>query len=172
MRLEGLDARIDADLLLGRHRALVAELDGLVAANPFRERLRGQLMLALYRCGRQAEALAVRNLLDQQLGLEPGSELAALQRAVLAHNPSLDPAAAGRPQLFSSEQNATEWAAGEAGSDLDQFELPMRAREYAPVPAAASSMPPRLKLDRRARRGGLLIAAAGVLVLARSSGPP
>ena len=92
---EAIEARVDADLLLGRHRALIAELESLIAANPLRERLRAQLMLALYRCGRQADALAVyrdtRKLLDEDLGLEPGPELSALEKAVLAHDPSLDP---------------------------------------------------------------------------------
>ena len=79
LRLEAVEARVDADLQLGRERALTAELEGLVAANPLRERLRAQLMLALYRCGRQTEALAVyretRKLLGEELGLEPGTEL-------------------------------------------------------------------------------------------------
>ena len=83
LHLEAVEARIDADLLLGRHRALIAELESLVSANPLRERLRAQLMLALYRSGRQAEALAIyrdtRNLFDDELGLQPGAELAGLR---------------------------------------------------------------------------------------------
>jgi YVTN family beta-propeller protein len=94
LRLEAVEARIDADLLLGRHRALIAELESLVAANPLRERLRAQLMLALYRGGRQAEALEVyrdtRKLLDGELGLQPSGELRALENAMLAQDPSLD----------------------------------------------------------------------------------
>jgi YVTN family beta-propeller protein len=94
LRLEALEARIDADLAMGRHRAIVAELESLVAANPLREHLRVQLMRALYRCGRQADALAVyrqtRTLLSDELGLEPGGELRALEQSVLAQDPSLD----------------------------------------------------------------------------------
>jgi DNA-binding SARP family transcriptional activator len=75
LRLEAVELRIDADLALGRHVGMVAELEHLVAAHPFRERLRGQLMLALYRSGRQAEALeafrAGREALAEELGLEP-----------------------------------------------------------------------------------------------------
>jgi YVTN family beta-propeller protein len=93
-RLAALEDRIEADLALGRHAALVGELESLVAANPLRERLRAQLMLALYRSGRQADALesyrqARRELIDQ-LGIEPGPPLRELQRAILAQDPALD----------------------------------------------------------------------------------
>jgi DNA-binding SARP family transcriptional activator/streptogramin lyase len=90
-RLAALERRIDADLELGRHRELMPELEALVREEPLREHLRGQLMLALYRCGRQAEALEVfrsgRRLLDEELGLEPGEELRRLERAILEHDP-------------------------------------------------------------------------------------
>ena len=75
LRLAALEDRIDADLALRRHADVVGELEVLVSGNPYRERLCGQLMLALYRSGRQAEALAAyrdtRRVLDQELGLEP-----------------------------------------------------------------------------------------------------
>src|SRR5439155_18444456 len=91
-RLLALEQRIDADLALGLHAELVPELEGLVRENPLRERLRAQLMLALYRCGRQADALDVyrsgRRLLDEALGLEPDDELQRLERAILNHDPS------------------------------------------------------------------------------------
>ena len=94
-RLEALELRIDADLRLGRHAELVAELEGLVREHPLRERLRAQHMLALYRSGRQADALESfregrRSLVDE-LGLEPGRELRDLEQAVLAQDPALDP---------------------------------------------------------------------------------
>ncbi len=92
-RLAILEDRIDADLVLGRHADLVGELETLVAEHPLRERPRGQLMTALYRCGRQAEALDVytetRRLLTDELGLEPSETLKQLQRAILEHDPSL-----------------------------------------------------------------------------------
>ena len=92
-RLAALEARIDADLELGREAAIAGELETLVRANPFRERFRAQLMLALYRAGRQGEALAVytdsRTLLIDELGIEPGKELRELQRAILAQDPGL-----------------------------------------------------------------------------------
>src|SRR5439155_19045146 len=92
-RLLALEQRIDADLALGLHAELVPELEGLVPENPLRERLRAQLMLALYRCGRQADALDVyrqgRRLLAEELGLEPGEELRRLEQAILQQDESL-----------------------------------------------------------------------------------
>src|SRR3954454_13543783 len=94
LRLAALEAGIDADLALGRHDALTAELDGLVREHSLRERLHGQLMLALYRSGRQADALAAyrraRDLLADELGIDPGEPLERLHAAVLAHDPALD----------------------------------------------------------------------------------
>jgi predicted ATPase/DNA-binding SARP family transcriptional activator len=94
LRLAATEDRIEAELALGRHGDLVAELDALVAQQPLRERLRAQLMVALYRSGRQAEALRVyhetREVLVEELGLEPGRALQRLERAVLEHDPSLE----------------------------------------------------------------------------------
>ena len=92
LRLAALEERIEADLSLGRHADLVGELEVLVAANPHRERLRGQLMLALYRSGRQAEALeayrSARAALDE-LGIEPSSALRELEKAILVQDAAL-----------------------------------------------------------------------------------
>ena len=89
-----LEQRIEGDLAAGRHASLVAELEALVQEHPLRERLRAQLMLVLYRSGRQAEALAAfqagRTILSDELGLEPGAELKELQRRVLAQDRELD----------------------------------------------------------------------------------
>ena len=94
LRLTALEARIDADLALGRHDSLVAELETLVAAHPYREGLRAQLMLALYRSDRQGEALETyrraRQTFSVELGIEPGPRLRELERAILRHDPSLD----------------------------------------------------------------------------------
>ena len=93
LRLAALEERIEADLKLGRHAELVPELERLVAEHPLRERLRGQLMLALYLSGRQAEGLESyrqgRRLLAEELGLEPGEELRRLEKAILAQDPGL-----------------------------------------------------------------------------------
>ena len=98
LRLAALEKRIDAELTLGRHADLIAELETLVAEHPLRERLRGQLMLALYRCGRQADALAAyqsaRRVLVDELGIEPSPPLRELEQAMLRQDSALDLAAA------------------------------------------------------------------------------
>ena len=102
VRLLAVEMRVDADLALGRHAALIAELNSLAAEHPLRERLRGQLMLALYRSGRQAEALATyqsaRRVLVDELGIEPSSALQELERAILRQDPSLELAQATTPE--------------------------------------------------------------------------
>lgn len=93
-RLAAVEERIEADLACGRHVEVVPDLNQLTKAHPLRERLWGQRMVALYRSGRQAEALRVyqelRRLLAEELGLEPSPELARLENAVLRHAPELD----------------------------------------------------------------------------------
>ena len=93
-RLAALEVRVEADLAVGRHRELVAELGQLRTEHPWRERLHAQLMLALYRSGRQADALEAyrhaREVLVEQLGIEPGAELHDLHEAILAHDPGID----------------------------------------------------------------------------------
>jgi hypothetical protein len=114
-RLAGLEDRIDAELALGEQAGLVGELEALVREYPLRERLCGQLMLALYRSGRQAEALdayqRAREQLTGELGLEPGPELKALQTAILNQDPSLAPVA-----LASSDPAASSSAGWGASS--------------------------------------------------------
>ena len=94
LHLMAVEERVEADLALGHARELVGELRDVVARHPLRERPRAQLMLALYRSGRQAEALEVyqefRRTLSEQLGLEPGPGLQQLELAILARDPALD----------------------------------------------------------------------------------
>jgi DNA-binding SARP family transcriptional activator len=94
LRLGCLEELIEHDLASGRHDELVGELEARVQEHPMRERLRGQLMLALYRSGRQAEALeayrAARAALVEELGIEPGRQLRDLHQAILNQNPALD----------------------------------------------------------------------------------
>jgi predicted ATPase/class 3 adenylate cyclase/DNA-binding winged helix-turn-helix (wHTH) protein len=102
LRLRAAELAIDADLSAGRQAELIGELDALVAANPLRERLHAQRMLALYRANRQAEALeayrAARAGLIEQIGVEPGAELRRLHEQILAHDPALDLPAAAAPE--------------------------------------------------------------------------
>jgi DNA-binding SARP family transcriptional activator len=94
IRLAALEQRIEADLALGRHRELVGELEQLASEHPMRERFRAQLMYALYRSGRQPEALDVyrstRETLMHEFGIEPTPRLRELERAILTQDPSLD----------------------------------------------------------------------------------
>jgi DNA-binding SARP family transcriptional activator len=106
-RLAALEERIDAELELGSHTELVAELESLVDKHPLRERLWAQLMLALYRGGRQADALATyrraHHVFAEQLGVEPGATLRELQRAILIQDPALED---GTRQIGSTLERA------------------------------------------------------------------
>jgi YVTN family beta-propeller protein len=103
LRLITVEHRVEADLALGRHAAVIPELETLVREHPARERLRAQLILALYRSGRQADALAsyrdARRALIEQLGIEPSRELQDLERAILAQDPQIDAPERPRPVL-------------------------------------------------------------------------
>ncbi len=108
LRLNGQLDRIEAELELGQAAGLVPELEQLAAANPLQERPRGQLMLALYRAGRQAEALDVyrrtRELLSEELGLEPSRSLQQLERAILLQDEALDPDPLPTPTMKNSAE--------------------------------------------------------------------
>jgi DNA-binding SARP family transcriptional activator len=101
LRITALEQLVDAQLALGRHAGVVGRLQALIGEHPYRERLRAQLMLALYRCDRQADALQAyqdaRRALLGELGIEPGERLRELERAILAQDPALAPPAASEP---------------------------------------------------------------------------
>jgi DNA-binding SARP family transcriptional activator/pimeloyl-ACP methyl ester carboxylesterase len=126
LHLACLEDRIEADLALGRHADLVGELEALVTRLPLRERVRGQLMLALHRSGRHAEALDAyrqfRHAIDEELGLEPSPSLRDIERRILQHDTSLDlpasPDTADEP--LPSEPPVPPVAA--AGTDGSAFE--------------------------------------------------
>ena len=109
LRLSVLEDRVSADLALGRHAELIGELEELVARHPYREGLAAHLILALYRAGRQSEALAAyqttRKLLLDELGIDPMPELQELERAILVQDESLDVAA--RPEQPSASSEAS-----------------------------------------------------------------
>ena len=103
LRAEVVEDRIEADLALGQHARVVSELEAVVAAHPLRERPYQQLMIALYRCGRQAEALAVyqsaRRVLVDELGIEPSPALQRVERAILEQDASLEPPPRAAPAV-------------------------------------------------------------------------
>jgi DNA-binding SARP family transcriptional activator len=134
-RLTAHEDCIEFELGLGRHRDLIAELTGLVAAHPLRERLRGQLMLALYRSGRQAEALesyrSARRALIDELGLEPSEWLQQLERSILGSGAELS-----LPAATESPPPATDLVAAEepAGPGLLPGAVPVAAAVPPPLP--------------------------------------
>jgi predicted ATPase/DNA-binding SARP family transcriptional activator len=127
MRLLASADLAEAELELGRHRELVPELEQLVDAHPLRERLRGQLMIALYRSGRQADALEVyragRRILVEELGLEPGPELRALEQRILEQDPGLAPPPAAAAAATRATGNLPAQATSFVGRERELAEL-------------------------------------------------
>ena len=115
LHMAALESRLEADLALGRHRAVVSELEALTGQHPLRERLRSQHMLALYRSGRHAEALTsyqtFRHKLADQLGIEPSASLREFERRILQQDPSLDPPA----QAETDAETTSRAAVGDVG---------------------------------------------------------
>ncbi len=150
LRLAATEDRVESLLQLGRHGEVVAEIDGLVSAHPLRERLRGQLMLALYRSGRQADALQAyrdgRRLLAADLGLDPSPELQRLERAILAQDPELE-----APVRIPS---------------------PTRVHEPPEQPGAPAGPRPRRRRSAIATGVVLAVVAAGVLTVALTRDKP
>jgi DNA-binding SARP family transcriptional activator len=138
LRLATVEERIDAELELGRHSDLAGELEALVAHHPLRERLCGQLMLALYRSGRQAEALevyqATRRALVDELGIEPGPALQQLNGAILRQEISLTPVGVGAPAEDHFEEVLKAVVSGRLvpvlGSDVGELAA-ILARHFA-----------------------------------------
>ena len=99
LRLSTIEIRVEADIAVGNHSAVIQELEALTTEHPFRERLWGFLMLSLYRAGRQADALRsyreLRGILGEELGIEPSTELQALEEQILTQDPALDYTATG-----------------------------------------------------------------------------
>jgi DNA-binding SARP family transcriptional activator/tetratricopeptide (TPR) repeat protein len=124
LRLTALEDRIDAEHALGRHADSVGELESLVLAHPLRERMRGQLMLALYRSGRQVEALETyregRGALVAELGIEPGRELRELEQAIIQQQPSLEPVEVAAPDIAAP---APHGGVGFVGRERELAEL-------------------------------------------------
>jgi predicted ATPase/DNA-binding SARP family transcriptional activator len=147
LRLAALERRIELDLAAGRHCAVTGELAVLVQENPLLERLRGQLMLALYRSGRQAEALRAyrdgRRLLVEQLGLEPSPLLSGLEQAILRQDPSLDLPASSVPSARTPGQLTAALRSPPLphGSVSNLTAQPRRAWRHAPVSTFVGRVP-------------------------------
>ena len=160
-----LEECIDAELALGRHAELVAELDALVRRHPLRERLRGQLMLALYRCGRHAEALEAfqrfRRMLQDELGIDPPPRLKELERLVLQQDRSLDLAPA-RSRRRSGRAAGGRRRRARAGSAAMEFRIlgPLEVRDGERVVPLGGAR-------RRAVLGLLLLEANRVVPVDR-----
>jgi YVTN family beta-propeller protein len=138
LRLSALEERIEADLALGRDRDLIPELEALVVKNPLRERLRGQLMLALYRSGRQAQALdayqRARRMLVDELGIEPSPALQRLEQAILRQDGSLELIRQPKPRVAGRDE---ELAVPESVASNARRGRP-HVREVAVLAAAAA----------------------------------
>ena len=179
LRLAALELRVDADLALGRHAELAPELESAVAANPLRERLRAQLMLALYRSGRQADALEAyqqaRRALVDGLGIEPGRALHDLETAILRQDPALDaaeeerPAAAAEPErcVLAVVRDAARLdalaslASALAASPPRELVLALLVAEPGELPAASRLVRERAADLPRARAAAFTSAEAG-----------
>jgi DNA-binding SARP family transcriptional activator/class 3 adenylate cyclase len=199
-RLAAITDRIDVELQLGRHGELLGELEALVRQYPFAERLRGQLILALYRSGRQADALdayrAARQALADELGLEPGPELRRLERSILRQDGGLDLTGNGGPVPAAVAAAATVTGlAGDAAADAargaeeaEPEQAPAREERRTVTVLVASVLHQEHDLDpedRRARLeaamgqvgreverfGGQVYAFAGELALAVFGAP-
>ena len=181
MRVAAQTDRVWIELALGRHGPLVAELEALVAAHPLRERLRAALVLALYRSGRQAEALqvcrAARATMVEELGIEPGPELQRLERDILNQAPSLDldlvaaPVSAPAPaQLPVPPPDPGEARAPEVRKVVTVLVTTLREPAEAPVdPEDARSAAERLRARVTGiveRYGGIAQSTVGGIILA------
>src|ERR1022692_95772 len=175
MRLQALEERIEADLQLGRDGDVIAELQQVIVAHPLRERFHGLLLLALYRCGRQGDALAAyqraRRLLNDELGIEPGSQLRQLQSQILTADPALGPQRHRRPaaalaaacDLTAHERGTYELTAQVAGPAVPR-QLP------APVPHFACRVRELRELSKLLDRGSLALPSAVITAIWGTAG--
>lgn len=175
LRLAALEERLDAELPLAWGAELVPELEQLVAEHPFRERLWGHLAVALYRAGRQADALAalnrVRTVLRDELGVDPGPELRAVERAILTHDSSLR---AGRPRRRSplpAALAADDWPVVGRRADIDTLLAAWAAATRSCGGAVAVRGPAGIGKSRLLAEFARTVATPGVRILAATGRP-
>ncbi len=168
LQLWAIESRIDADLALGRHGALLPELEGLVDVYPLRERFWGQLMIALYRSGRQAEALRtyrkLHTLLDEELGIRPSTDLVTMEQSMLLQEPALDlppaPRVAVNGEALDSDEDAGELAPVRARASM----LPVALESVLDTPFVGrdDEIERHTPGDERECRGVLVAGEAGI----------
>jgi DNA-binding SARP family transcriptional activator len=172
LRLAAVEHRIEADLDCGREDAVAAELEALIAEHPLRERLRGLRMLALYRAGRQAEALeayrAARETLVEELGIEPSEELGELERAILRHDPGLLPRPDGAAVAPDTPQARTVLIAALAVSSVPTLvalggSLAGRPDRELVLASTVSSSEDLLEVTKRLREATAPLGRQGVV---------
>lgn len=164
LQLWAIEARIEAHLTLGGHTALIPELESLVRAYPLRERFWRQLMLALYRSGRQAEALRayrqLHTILDEELGIRPSTELVQMERAVLLQEPTLDLVAVSRFSMTGADgDTGSEGATTTRGPTLP---VALESVLDTPFVGRETEIDRYLPGDPSARRGLLIAGEAGI----------
>jgi predicted ATPase/DNA-binding SARP family transcriptional activator len=176
LRLAALEQRIDADLALGRHTDLIGELEALAAEHPYRERLHGQLMVALYRSGRQADALAAyrraRERLIDDLGIEPSPALRELEAAVLAQDPSLEARrrGGGPAEPGGGEAHAAAPASRASAAPVPQPLTPLLGRDDELGAADAFLADPAVRLLTLTGPGGIGKSRLGLELAHRHGG--
>ncbi|MFD3486088.1 BTAD domain-containing putative transcriptional regulator [Streptomyces sp. NPDC058665] len=171
LRLGVLEERIDVDLRLGRHGELLGELTALTMEHPFRERMWAQLMLALYRCGRRADALLaylqVRDILAEETGLEPGRRLRDLHRTILGEEPTDDPAEghtadpAADPTAHPAAHPAVATARSEHPNANTARMLPPTLGDFSGQRAELAEIEAALGKDRAADRPAAVVTISG-----------
>jgi DNA-binding SARP family transcriptional activator/class 3 adenylate cyclase/tetratricopeptide (TPR) repeat protein len=174
LEIGAVETRIEADLVAGRHAELVGELEALIRRHPLREHLHGQLMLALYRSGRQADALGAyrdaRHTLVDELGIEPSVRLQRLEQAILAQDPALEllgPARSGDEEGAPSQEAAPPADAARPGGEAGGAERKLVTVLFAEVDEPAGEAGERdpedvsTMLDRNLERMRAEIAGFG-----------
>jgi predicted ATPase/DNA-binding SARP family transcriptional activator/Tfp pilus assembly protein PilF len=170
LRLVAVEERIDAELDLGHHEEVLAEVLRVAGEHPYRERLQGQAMVALYRCGRQSEALehyaAVRARLREEVGLDPGPALRELQRRILQHDPDLVPAPESAPAAVRLPAPPTPLVGRQRELDELRALLDRRDARLITLTGAGGSGKTRLAFEAARRVAGSFANGVAVAELA------